>query len=67
MAKQATDTFVTVMPDGSERMVTRGQVLQDNHELVKQAPGLFIQFDTGEEEAPEPVRRGPGRPRKDAS
>jgi len=62
------DTFVVVMPDGTERMVTKGQVLQDNHEVVRHAPTLFTQFDAGEEEAPEaPAKRGPGRPRKDGS
>lgn len=68
MAKQATDTFVTVMPDGTERMIVRGQVLQDSHEIVRHVPALFIPFDAGQVEEPEaPVKRGPGRPRKDAS
>lgn len=66
MAKQATDTFVIVLPDGSERTVVKGAVLQDTHEVVKQAPNLFMEFDTGEPEVT-PVKRGPGRPRKDAS
>ena len=67
MAKQATDTFVTVMPDGSERVITKGQVLQNNHEVVRHAPGLFMEFDLGDEDKEEaPVKRGPGRPRKDS-
>jgi hypothetical protein len=35
MAQQAMDTFVAVMDDGSERLVTRGEMLPDSHELVK--------------------------------
>jgi hypothetical protein len=35
MAQQAQDTFVGVLGDGSERTVTRGDVLADSHELVK--------------------------------
>jgi hypothetical protein len=68
MAKQATDTFVVVLSDGTERVVTKGQVLQNNHEVVRHAPTLFTEFDTGDKPAAEePVKRGPGRPRKDAS
>ena len=50
MAKQATDTFVTTLPDGTERAVTKGQVLVDNHEIVKHVPSLFIDFDTPQED-----------------
>jgi hypothetical protein len=63
MAKQALDTFVTTLPDGSERAVMKGQVLVDGHEIVKHVPGLFIDFETGEEA---PAKRGPGRPKKDS-
>ena len=35
MAQQAQDTFVAVLDDGTERLVTRGMVLPDSHELVK--------------------------------
>jgi len=69
MAKQATDTFVTVMPDGSERTIVKGQVFQDGHEVVRHVPTLFAAFDTGKDEEQEeeaPVKRGPGRPRKDS-
>jgi hypothetical protein len=64
MAKQAIDTFVAVLADGTERVVVKGQVLQDGHEVVRHAPNLFVQFDTGDDV---PTRRGPGRPRKDAA
>lgn len=50
MAKQAIDTFVTTLPDGSERAVTKGQVFVDGHEIVKHAPSLFIDFDSGEDD-----------------
>jgi hypothetical protein len=35
MAQQAQDTFVAVLEDGSEQLVTKGEVLPDSHELVK--------------------------------
>lgn len=35
MAQQAQDTFVAVLDDGTERLVTKGEVLPDSHELVK--------------------------------
>lgn len=35
MAQQAQDTYVAVLADGSERLVTRGDVLADSHELVQ--------------------------------
>lgn len=45
MAQQAMDTFVAVMDDGSERLVTKGEMLPDSHELVKRdskgSGGLF--------------------------
>lgn len=49
MAKQATDTFVAVLSDGTERRVVAGEVFADGHAVVKHAPGLFREFDTGEE------------------
>jgi hypothetical protein len=52
MAKQAVDAFVTTMPDGSERAVAKGQVLVDNHEIVKHAPSLFVDFDVQEAKRP---------------
>jgi len=52
MAKQATDTFVTTLQDGTEHKVTKGQVFVDGHPIVKHAPGLFVDFDTGEEVKP---------------
>lgn len=48
MAKQATDTFVAVMKDGTERRVVRGEVLSDSHAVVRHAPGLFVEFDNGD-------------------
>jgi hypothetical protein len=57
MAKQAMDTFVTVMPDGSERRVVNGEVLPDSHPVVKHAPGLFRDFETGTEEKPAARRK----------
>ena len=45
MAQQAQDTFVAQMDDGTERLVTRGEVLPDSHELVRRdakgGAGLF--------------------------
>jgi hypothetical protein len=35
MAQQAQDTFVAVLGDGTERLVTKGEMLPDSHELVK--------------------------------
>lgn len=59
MAKQATDTFVATLKDGTERRVTKGEVFVDGHDIVKHAPGLFADFDTGEETKPaKSSRRG---------
>lgn len=56
MAKQAQDTFVAQLRDGTIRRVTKGEVLPDRHELVKRdAEGsgtLFRDLDLGEDEAP---------------
>jgi hypothetical protein len=35
MAQQAQDTFVATLDDGSDRLVTKGDLLPDSHELVK--------------------------------
>lgn len=54
MAQQAQDTFVAVLADGSERLVTRGDVLADSHELVKRdakgGAGLFRPLNIDGEE-----------------
>jgi hypothetical protein len=52
VAKQATDTFVADMKDGTQHFVTKGQVFTDGHPIVKHAPNLFVDFDTGEEAKP---------------
>jgi len=52
MAKQAMDTFVATLADGTEHKVVKGQVLHDGHVLVRHAPSLFVEFDTGEEVKP---------------
>ena len=69
MAHQAQDTFVATMPDGTMRRVIKGEVLADRDDLVKldQAGDgvLFKKLDLGDDVPPE--KRGPGRPRKDAS
>lgn len=53
MAMQAVDTFVATMKDGSERLVAKGEVLPDSHELVKrdQSGVLFRRLDLGEQRA----------------
>lgn len=66
MAHQAQDTFVAMLADGSQRFVTRGEVLPDNHELVRRDRDgggvLFRPLDLGEEEpAVKPVVRGTPR------
>jgi hypothetical protein len=59
VAQQAQDTFVAVLADGSERLVTRGEVLPDSNELVKRdaksGAGLFRPLDIDGAEPP-PVR-----------
>lgn len=61
MAKQATDTFVATLTDGTERRVLRGEVFPDAHAIVRHAPGLFTDFDTrGEESKPAPRSRRAG-------
>jgi len=58
MAKQATDTFVASMADGTERRVIRGEVFPDAHAIVRHAPGLFTDFDTRGDEPKPTTRRG---------
>ena len=60
MAKQATDTFVADMTDGTQRRVTRGEVFPDGHAIVRHAPGLFTDFDTRGDEKPAPKPRRAG-------
>jgi hypothetical protein len=66
MAMQAQDTFVAVLDDGTERLVTKGEVLPDSHELVKrdaQGSGLLfrpLNLD-GEEKPPLRVRTSPAK------
>lgn len=62
MAKQATDTFVATLKDGTERRVSKGEVFADGHTIVKHAPGLFSEFETGE-----PVKAPAKASRKAAS
>lgn len=62
MAQQAQDTFVAVLDDGSERLVTRGELLPDSHELVKRDGKngtLFrpVNIDGDEPAAAKPVSR----------
>lgn len=55
MAMQAQDTFIAVLADGTERLIAKGQVLPDGHELVKRdakgAGVLFRPLDLGEDDA----------------
>lgn len=56
MARQAQDTFIAVLDDGTERLITKGTVLPDSHELVKRdskgSGSLFRPLDLGEDEPP---------------
>lgn len=58
MAHQAQDTFVAQMPDGSDHFVTKGDVLGDNHPLVKRdrerdgGGVLFKPLDVGDDAPP---------------
>ena len=67
MAMQAQDTFVAVLNDGTERLVAKGEVLPDSHELVKRdAKGaglLFRPLDLGEE----PPKAAPPAPKAAAA
>jgi hypothetical protein len=65
MAKQAQDTFVAELKDGTIRRVTKGEVLPDRHELVKRdmegSGTLFRDLDLGEDEKP-PAKSEPDPP-----
>lgn len=67
MTKQATDTFVAVLKDGSDRLVVKGEVFPDGHELVKRdlagSGTLFRDLDMGETED-EPAVKPRARPGK---
>ena len=59
MAQQAQDTFVGVLQDGSERLVTRGEVMPDSHELVKRdqkASGLLFRPLNVDGDEPPPAK-----------
>jgi|HubBroStandDraft_6_1064221.scaffolds.fasta_scaffold00062_52 hypothetical protein len=61
---QATDTFVATMEDGSDHLVTKGQVLPFGHPLVKRdrdgSGTLFRPLDLGAEDEPdEEPKSGP--------
>jgi hypothetical protein len=60
---QATDTFVATMKDGSDQLVTKGQVLPWGHELVKRdregSATLFRPLDLGGEDEPEEPKSEP--------
>jgi hypothetical protein len=55
---QATDTFVATMKDGSDQLITKGQVLPFGHELVRRdrdgSGTLFRPLDLGGEDEPDP-------------
>jgi hypothetical protein len=64
MAKQARETFVAELDDGTIRRVTAGEVLPNSHELVKRdmdpktgGGNLFRDLDLGEDDAPKPSTR----------
>jgi hypothetical protein len=61
---QAMDTFVATMADGSDRMVTKGEILPSGHELVKRdrdgSGTLFRRLDLGEDE-PAPAKSEPAK------
>ena len=58
--RKAADTFVAMLDDGSQRFVTKGETLPENHELVAQmlkrdqegADAVWRLLDPGETEAP---------------
>jgi len=62
---QATDTFVATMQDGSDRLVTKGDVLPSGHELVKRdrdgSGTLFRPLDLGDEDEPAPAKSPPAK------
>ena len=60
MAQQSQDTFVAQLADGSDFLVTKGQVLADGHELVKRDQAgsgvLFRPLDLGDDDAKPPAK-----------
>jgi hypothetical protein len=62
---QATDTFVATLRDGSDHLVTKGQILPWGHELVKRdrdgSGTLFRPLDLGgeDEAGPEEPKSAP--------
>ena len=54
MSKQAIDTFTADLKDGSQTLVTKGQVFPNNHPVVKHAPNLFVDLDLDDD--PKPTR-----------
>ena len=68
--KEATDTFVAQMADGSERHVVKGQPFPDRHELVLRdadpetgSGALFRDADYGEADEPRPKSTPPAEPK----
>lgn len=60
MAKQANDTFIADMPDGTQKFVAKGTVFSDREPVVKQVPGMFDDYDLGEDEKA-PAKSEPGK------
>jgi len=60
MPQQAQDTFVAQLGDGSDRLVTKGEVFSDSHELVKRDQDgsgvLFRPLDLGDDDAKPPAK-----------
>jgi hypothetical protein len=58
MAHQAQDTFVAVLKDGTERLVAKGEVLADSHELVKRdRDGAGVLFRALDVDGDEPAAK----------
>ena len=60
MAYQAQESFHAVLDDGTERFVTKGEVVPDGHELVRRDargdnPHLFRRLDL-DDRLPEPKK-----------
>ena len=70
--KEAADTFVATLADGTDRLVVKGQPFPDGHELVKRdqnpetgSGNLFRDVDYGEESpksAEAPAAQAPLKP-----
>jgi hypothetical protein len=62
---QATDTFVATMENGSDHLITKGQVLPFGHPLVKRdrdgSGTLFRPLDLGGEDEPEEPKSEPAK------